>query len=386
MRDDNERGGVAKMIIRVVLVIIVIVVGLGSMKYLRNNGPEASKDEPVKVVPVVETMAVTSQSEQLFIKTQGSVAPGRRTQAASEVLGRVVKVSSEFKAGGVFVEGDMMLEIDGADYVSALASAESALADAKLAYAQEEARASQAKRDWAKLGRGEPSDLVLRKPQIKSAQARILAAEATVGKAERDLERTKLRAPYDCRVESAYTDLGSYISPGMRLADLHSIDSLELRVPVTLEDLGYFDSPEVVGAEVSLSAEVGGDLLDWKGAVVRSEGQVDRKTMTMSLVVSIYENMEASYPFPPVGLFVNAEIKAKILEEVVIIPRSALRVDNTILTLKSDETLEIMPVKLIKTLDDTVIISSDLQDGLKVIISPLEVAISGMQLKEENPE
>ena len=64
------------------------------------------------------------------------------------------------------------------------------------------ARAEQAVRDWEKLGLNrDPSDLVLRKPQLVSARARITAAEAAVDKAMRDLERTEIRAPYDCRIE-----------------------------------------------------------------------------------------------------------------------------------------------------------------------------------------
>ena len=160
------------------------------------------------------------KSEHLFVETQGRIEPARRTQAASEVMGRVIMVSPKFKAGGVFSTHEIMLETDGADYVAALALAESALVDAKLLLAQEQARADQAVRDWKKLGRGIPSDLVVRKPQIASVKARIAAAEASVGKATRDLDRTKLRAPYPCRVEATFTDLGSFVSPGARLASL----------------------------------------------------------------------------------------------------------------------------------------------------------------------
>ena len=86
-------------------------------------------------------------------------------------MGRVLEVSPKFKSGGRFAKGEVMLEIDGSDYVAALAKAESALADAQLSLAREEARAAQARRDWKKLGRGDASDLVLGIPQIASAKA-----------------------------------------------------------------------------------------------------------------------------------------------------------------------------------------------------------------------
>ena len=266
---------------KIFALIIVLLVGVVVMKYLKDNGPEADKELPPRLIPVVNVMGVRVDAEQLVISTQGRVESVRRTQAASEVMGRVVMVSPKFEVGGQFSHDEIMLEIDDADYVSALAAAESSLAEARLLLAQEQARADQAGRDWGKLGRGEASDLVLRKPQIESAQAHITAATAAVGKAKRDLERTKLRAPYDCRVEATYTDLGSYIMIGARLADLYSANAFEARVPVTLEELGYLDKDKIIGSKVIVNAFLGGVDRQWHGSIVRNEGVVDQQTMTM---------------------------------------------------------------------------------------------------------
>lgn len=374
-----------KTIINIILVVLIIIAGLGVMRYLKSNGPKANKEAVKKVIPVVKTMVVTSKSAQLFVKTQGSVEPSRSTQAASEVMGRVIKVSPLFRVGEIFIEGDILLEIDGADYRSALATAESTLADARLALTQEEARADQAARDWAKLGSGEPSDLVLRKPQIKSAKARMLASEASVEKAKRDLERTKLRAPYDCKVKETYTDLGSYITPGMPLADLYSTSDFEVSVPLTLEELGYLESSEVVGTEVKMSARIGNENLAWLGKVTRNEGQIDRKTMTVNLIVQITAN-DSSYPLPPSGLFIDVEIIGKLLDDIVEIPRSALQSDNRVLILNSENKLEFSSVEVIRSMASTVIISNSLKNGMKIIISPMETPINGMELQEQVAE
>ena len=266
--DDSTTSGKWVHRSKIVALIIVLFVGVVVMKYLKDNGPEADKELPPRVIPVVNVMEARLGAEQLVISTQGRVESVRRTQAASEVMGRVVMVSPKFEVGGQFSHDEIMLEIDSADYVSALATAESSLADARLLLAQEQARADQAGRDWQKLGRGEPSELVLRKPQIESAQAHIAAATASVGKAKRDLERTKLRAPYDCRVEASYTDLGSYIMTGARLADLYSANAFEVRVPVTLEELAYLDKGKIVGSKVIANALLGGADRQWHGTIV----------------------------------------------------------------------------------------------------------------------
>lgn len=361
--------------------VLVLLVGFGVMKYLKDNGPVADRELPPRVVPVVNIMEVYAGKEQLTVTTQGRVEPTRRTQAASDVRGRVVMVSPKFEAGGVFAKDEIMLEIDSADYVAAQANARSALADAQLLLVQEEARAEQAKRDWEKLGRGEASDLVLRKPQIDSAKAHIEAAQAAMEKAKRDLSRTKLRAPYYCRVAASYIDLGSYVMVGARLADLYSADAFEARVPVTLEELGYLNEDKIVGSSVSMKAVLGGDVRYWKGMVVRNEGQVDQQTMTVYLHVRIeISDEQEAYQLPPLGLFVEAEIRGRTIDQVIKIPRSALRADNTLLTVNERNELVIVKVTPVRTLAKSVLVSEGLKDGSRVIVSPMETPVPGMKL------
>jgi len=366
---------------KLVALVLVLLVGFGVMKYLKDNGPVADRELPARVIPVVNIIEVFSGAQQLVVNTQGRVEPLRRTQAASEVRGRVVMVSPKFEAGGVFAKDEVMLEIDSADYAAAQATARSSLADAQLRLVQEEARSEQAKRDWGKLGRGEPSDLVMRKPQIDSARAHVEAAQAALEKAKRDMSRTKLRAPYHCKVEASYTDLGSYVMAGARLADLYSADAFEARVPVTLEELGYLDEGEIIGSSVLIKASLGGKERLWQGSVIRNESLVDQQTMTVYLVVSINAaHEEAAYRLPPLGLFVEAEIQGRKIDRVMKIPRSALRADNTLLTVNSADELDVVSVYPLRTLSKSVLISNGLKDGARVIVSPMETPAPGMKL------
>ena len=378
---------------KLVIIVAVLVLGVIGMKWLVTHGPKAEKEPPIPVVPVVRVMTAQFQDRQLYVNTQGRVDPQIRTQAAAEVSGRVLSVSPKFRSGGIFKDGDVMLEIDGADYVVALAKAESALADAKLALDREEARAAQARRDWKKLGRGTPSDLVLGVPQIASAKARVKASEAGVAKAGRDLDRTKLKAPYDCLVEKIYTDLGSFIVPGARLADVSSVDAFEVRVPVTLEEFAYLarndksGADATVGDEVSIQSKIGGKLRTWKGKVVRSEGRVDRSTMTMVQVVKVLPNESGGeFRFPPSGLFVRARIKGRVMENVCELPRSALRQDGSLLVFAADSTLGIVKVEVARTLQKQILVSGGISDQAQVIVSPMETPVVGMKLEISNSD
>ncbi len=95
---------------KVVAIIVVLICGVLGMSYLQKNGPKADREAPPRVIPVVRVLTVMSAPEQLYVETQGRVEPLRRTQAASEVMGRVVVVSPKFKVGGDFARNEIILE------------------------------------------------------------------------------------------------------------------------------------------------------------------------------------------------------------------------------------------------------------------------------------
>lgn len=367
-----------------ILVVLVLGAGLIGMVILAMNGPKAEKDAPPKVVPVVNVVIAEMSDQNLSVVTQGEVKAKMTTQIASEVMGRVTVVSPKLKAGGSFDRNEIMLETDRADYVSALARVESALADAKLTLEQEQARAEQSMRDWRKLGKGEAPDLVARKPQIASAKARVNAAQADVEKATRDLDRTKIRAPYLCKIDQAHIDLGAYITPGARVADIYSIRVREVRVPVPLKDLAYLHiaNDGLIGAAVKVTAELAGEMQTWSGKIIRNEGKVDRNTRMLYLVVEIAATeTQPMADLPPPGLFVSASIQGRTMKNVVRIPRIALRADNSILTVDENDQLKIVSVKVARTMQHSVLISSGIAKGTKIITSAMETPVPGMDLE-----
>lgn len=386
--NSPNRTNCAPGAVRTGLVLLAILgilaLGVIGMGILQKTGPQADKEVPPKAIPTVKTMTAEVGEKQLYVKTQGEVKARMFTQVSSQVMGRTTMVSPKLRAGGTFKKGEVVLEIERTDYVSALARAESSLADVKLALEQEEARAEQAMRDWKKLGKGAAPDLVARKPQIASAKAKVTAAEAEVARATRDLERTTLRAPYHCRVDQSYVDFGAHVGAGMRIADVYSVDVRELRVPVPLSELAYLNDDELIGSHVDVEAELAGETKTWVGKIIRSEGKVDRATMMMYLVVEIaVSRSQRVEDLPPPGLFVHASIKGRTMKQVMEIPRSALRADNSVMVVDKEGRLELLNVSVARTMKDSVLISKGLVAGSEVIISAIETPVSGMKVEIE---
>ena len=277
------------------LIILVLAIVLLVVLVLTKEDPKKEEgDELVTSVRVVRSL--------------------HEVQLAAEVGGRVIVKSDNLLAGAVVEKGEVLVEIDTADYKAAQARAESALADAKLALKQEQAMAEQAIIDWKKIGRGEPSDLVLRKPQLAAAKARVDSAEAEVLKASRDVERASIRAPFDARVRMATVEVGAVLAPGTPVAELYSTDQLEVRLPFSLLDYGYLDKKG--GAEFTVTAKVGGEERSWPAVLDRIDGEVQRSTLSAYGLAKIMPDADGG--LPPVGLFVEAKVPGKELDGLVV--------------------------------------------------------------------
>ena len=375
--------------------LVILGGAAGVTKFLIDNGPEARSYEVEESIVTVEVQKAAASEFELMLKSQGEVAPWRRTAVTAEVGGKLTFVHEQFKKGEAFQgpgpdrEGDLLLQIDRADYEAALAVAKSSLADARLALTMEEVRKAQSLRDWLKIGNGEePPELVRRVPQIASAKAKVMAAEAALGKARRDLGRTEIRVPYHCRLERTYVDVGSIIAPGMPLVDLVSRGAVELRLPLSLEDYGYLDRKDgVVTGEVVATGRIGGKIVTWNGQIIRSEEMVERATRSINVVAEFgTEGREA----PPVGMFVQASIRGKILSNVVRIPHAAMiNGDNVLLARKGR--LDIRPVEVLRTETGMVIVKGgsaegEVPTGAEMVITPPNSPVQNRRIMIERIE
>lgn len=374
----------------VVLTIGLLCAGVFGMKWLMATKPEAKKVAVETWTPSVDVIALEEIEYTPDIRAEGEVEAATKTILISEVAGAVVYISPLLEKGLVIKEGEIILKVEDADYKTQVTNSKSALADAELMLAQEEARAVQAVRDWEKLGRSESaSDLVLRKPQIASALARIEAARAATEKAERDLAKTVIKAPYTCMIDQKFIDQGAYVNLMSQVAEVSSVEEYEVRLPLNLDEIGFLGEESGIGAEVLLESSIGGKLYQWMGKAVRFEGGVDKSTFTMVMVVSVKrETGEANdrFSLPPVGLFVKAKVPGKPMGKYFSVPRKALRDGDLVWILKENEELEIVAADVIRSERDRVIIQNKdkaekkLTSGDRVIISPIAIPVVGMKL------
>jgi multidrug efflux system membrane fusion protein len=365
-----------KRTVRIAIAVMIFVAGLfvaaGLVKLKKT--PEPSN--PPKPVHEVELVTARRMDLKVMIPSQGTVEPATLTRAASEVEGTVIAVSPDYEAGGNFKTGDVLLEIDPSDYKAALAEAEASLADAKLQVVQEEMRAEQAERDWERIARPDqkPNDLVRRIPQLAAARAKVEAMQAAVDRAMRDLERTKLRAPYDGRIRQKLVDLGTRVAKATPLAEFYGTDILEVRLPVPRQDSAFFD---LRGQEITL-IESGGAGRTWKAVVDRTEGEIQRANRSI-IVVARIDGKAKDAPLP--GQFVHTEIEGLTIDHVVRVPRRAFVKSDRVMVVGDGHTVTTREVKVVRTEKDDVLVSEGIQDGEQLCVTALTAVIEGMEVK-----
>lgn len=358
------------------LLILLVAGAIAAALLVFRQRPE--EREIVPLVTPVEVVRARRYDIPLEIVSQGVIEARTLTNAASEVSGKIIEVAPDFETGGRFEEGDVLLRINPADYEFALAEAKAALARAELNVQVEKAKAEQSLRDWKKLGRSEePSPLVKREPHLVIAEAELEAAEAAVEKAKRDLERTVLRAPYEGRILRTHTDLASYVGMGSPLADFYDADELEVRLPVSLSDLEFFDleNPEM---PVVLSMSTG---QSWKAKIVRRESEIDRHSRSLHLVAKIEPEVAVSDALLVPGLFVHARISGETLNDVFRVPRRALHDEKDLLLVTGDDTLIRQPVTVLRKEKDTILVSKGLQEGDRICVSFVPAFQPGMKVE-----
>jgi RND family efflux transporter MFP subunit len=379
-----------KIILPGLLMISLAIAAVIMMGRSREAPPEREATVTAMMVDVIEA----EQSVGHFsVQAQGTVQPRTETTVAAEVGGRVVDVAENFTAGGFFRAGENLISIDPSDYEAALLQAEADLASAQSRLADERARSEQARRDWQRLHGSdrEPGELVLRLPQVAGAQAAVQAGQASVLRARRNLERTRVSLPFDGLVRARQVDLGQFVATGTPLAVVFAVDVAEVRLPLSDQDLAFLDLPapgEIAATEpvpVSLTGRVGGQPAQWDALIVRTEGVVDENTRLVHAVAEIRDpygllGTERAIPLA-MGTFVEAEIRGRTSAGLIQLPRGALRDGGSVYLANADDELEVRSVEVLRTTPQKAYVRNALKPGDRVITTAIQVPIPGLPLR-----
>jgi RND family efflux transporter MFP subunit len=333
---------------KILVPVIIIIATIALMMTIFNNPPTSQRAKPSKAPQMtVATTTLTPQTYQVVVQSFGTVKPRTQSILFAQVSGQINKVSKQFRAGGFFEQGDMLIQLDDRDYRAEVKIAQASLMSAKQSLQEEDARVRQAKADWKRLGNGKaPNALVLRQPQFEAAKAQVLSAEALLDKVKLSLERTKIVAPYAGRILKKNVDIGQVVSSNTQLADIFAVDYVEIRLPIKNKDLPLMKLPEEyrnaadqlesndknndqhnsMVSNVIISSDLMGEQI-WQGKIVRTESAIDEMSQQLFVVAQIIRPYDGEYNQGAqikMGQYVTAKITGREVENALVIPSSAI--------------------------------------------------------------
>ena len=377
--------------LKIISTFAVAIIGIAFAIMLAKSAKKPESQIPQPKLPAVEVQIAEATRHTYRIQSQGTALPRTSIRLVSEVSGKVVSVAESFDVGQIFAKGDVLMKIDSRDYELALAQARSQVAQAVLRVQIEEKEAEVVRREWQLLNKGEPTGLQAREPHVAQARAALKAALATEEAAKRNLNRCEIRAPFDGMVARAGVRPGQFTALGTPLGELFATDVAEVRLPLSATDLRFIDLPKP-GPTVALGqapkVTLSGRGAEWVGRVVRSEGMVDPLNRMVYVVAQITDPYGlANDTVAPLrsGMFVRASIEGRTQENVIVLPRHALRGRNQV-WIVSENKLTFRTVKVAFADAKQVIVAAGIQPGEQVVVSLLAAVVDGMGVKVREAE
>lgn len=359
--------------------------------------PEAKSEGATKeTAMLVDVIKVHKGTFKPIISATGTVQPVEDVMISPLVGGQVIKRSSAFIPGGFVKKGELLLQIDPADYRNALELRNSELMSTQTDLNMEMGRQQVAEQDLQLIGldslSNEQKSLVLRQPQLRAVEAQVKAAQASVNQAELNLQRTAIRAPFDAHILSQNVTEGSQVSPGDNLGRLVGTQFYWVIVNIPVNQLKWLSFPRndtEKGSLVKLMSRTAWPEGAYReGYLFREVGALNDQTRLARVLVRVsdplaHESENSELPKLMIGAFVDAQIQAEEINDVVRIDRDYVRSNNTVWVMQEGK-LMIKNVKIELSDSQFAYVFEGLEDGDIVVTTNLSAVAEGLGLRTGN--
>lgn len=371
--------------------ILLIAAAITAVIFLTE--PEAQREGATrKTAMLVEVVTAEKGDFNPMIVTTGTVIPEREIILSPRINGEVIMVSEKFTPGGYAGKGDVLLRIDPSDYTNTVKMRESELLQAESDLEMEMGRQEVARQDYQMVSDSlstRNKALLLREPQLKSARARMEAASAALERANLDLNRTTIRAPFDAHIIERNVNTGSQVSPGQNLGRLVGTETYWVEASVPLSMIKWLSFPESAGengSEVILKGRSSWSEDAYRtGYLFRLIGSLEDQTRLARVLVKVddplaMKKQNRGKPEMIIDAFLEARIKAEKVNDIVRLNRDYIRQNGTV-WLKKNSKLEIRQLEILLQDAEYAYIESGLDQGDSVVITSLSTVVDGELLR-----
>ncbi|MDZ7663839.1 MAG: efflux RND transporter periplasmic adaptor subunit [Desulfotignum sp.] len=243
--------------------------------------------------------------------------------------------------------------------------------------------------------------LALIPPQRRALQAALDLHQADLKQAQIDLEKTRIHAPFDCRLADVAIEPGQFVGAGQALFKAHGIDATQINARFRMETLrnllgdktrGLLQPGLETGIFTQLFAGITATVtlentdwsVTWEARIDRLRESVAPETREIQVMVVVDRPYENAIPGkrPPLmpGMFCHVALTAPARPGQVVLPRTAVH-GNSVFLVGPDNRLEKQPVTVAFAQSEFVVIASGLSGTERVVVSDPAFAITGMKVR-----
>jgi RND family efflux transporter MFP subunit len=380
--------------------LAILIGGIAITTLIFSTEPEAKTEgASIETAMLVEVINVKGGTFEPIIVATGNVQPVEDVTISPLVSGQIIRRDPAFTPGGFVKKNQVLLQIDPSDYRNTLELRKSELQQSQTTLDTEMGRQQIAEKDLELITNDalfgdnplseEERQLVLRKPQLNAVKATIVGAKALVDQARLNLERTTIRAPFDAHILSQNVTEGSQVSQGDNLGRLVGTEYYWVTATVPVSKLQWLRFPEKdteKGATVHIK-----NASDWspdhyrEGYLDKQIGALDGQTRLARVLIKVKDPLASGTdlngkPKLMIGTFVEVNIQANAIENVVRLNRDYIRSNNTVWVMNEGK-LEIREVDIALTDTEFAYIRNGLEEGEQVVITDLSTVSNGIGLR-----
>ena len=380
--------------IKIVLALAIVGGALLLYRYQVRTSPRAGRKKPPAQAKLVQVIPVRKDDCLTTVVADGIVMPAQQVSLRPQVTGQIVELSSDVIPGGIAKAGQNLIRIDSRNYEILIQQRQYDVARAVKDFKVEQGNQAIARQEYELLGEvisEEDRELVLREPQLASAEAAQDSARAALQKAKLDLTRCDITAPFNAIIQEKLIDLGATVSLNSNLVTLIGTDEAWIEVKVWVDKLKWLTIPRR-NSDSGSSVKIY-NTLAWgadrfrTGRVLCLAGELETQGRLTRLLVAVddpyclkSENLDQ--PQLLMGSYISAEIQGRTLSSVFPIQVSHLRENDTAVWIMDDAgKLEVRPVQIAFREPDCVYVTEGLVENEQLVVTDIAAPVPGMPLR-----
>jgi RND family efflux transporter MFP subunit len=327
--------GVLQIVGVVVLMALAFVYSRAPNESASTTSPKNFSSDSSKPIPLVSVVKPFISSAQLTVTSTGSVTVRSYVTLTSQVSGRVVTTSDVLRNGGSFSAGETLVTLEQRDFSLALDQVQADVTSAQASLQLSQAEASVDITSYQRLNPGKDvPPLIAKEPQITRANAQLQAAIARRDIAQVNLERSVYSLPFSGRVVESSADEGQILNAGQSFGRVYALDAVEIVIALAPQELSKITPLE------NRIAMITADGVTFEGRIERIAAERNSRTQFSQVFLAVNKG-QSLIP----GTFVSVNLSGPVIDNIFILPESALQVGQTFWIVKNG-TIESVSAKI----------------------------------------